>query len=136
MLPSSEKRKVIFDEEDDESSSSSSEASVTSDDLTPSQTARAREETDERKEVEKYSSQESKDVCTWKFLVIMLLVVIGGFASATTYKFIQDVEQTEFVNEVNTLVRMFRMTYESEILPHTFTHSFIIVPPLRRHFPQ
>uniref|UniRef100_A0A7S3L1G7 Phosphodiesterase n=1 Tax=Amphora coffeiformis TaxID=265554 RepID=A0A7S3L1G7_9STRA len=93
---SSISEKVVFDDQDDDESSSG--VSVSHDDSTPTN-FREREEPDERKEVEKYSSQETKDVCTWKFLVIMLLVVVGSFASATTLKFIQDVEHTEFVNE-------------------------------------
>ena len=99
---SSVHEKVVFDDQDDDQDDDeASRVSVSHDDSTPTTNFREREEPDERKEVEKYSSQETKDVCTWKFLVIMLLVVVGSFASATTLKFIQDVEHTQFVNEVS-----------------------------------
>ena len=134
---SSLSEKVVFDDQDDDKSSV---ASISHDDSTPTTNFREREEPDQRKEVEKYSSQESKDVCTWKFLVIMLIVVVGSFASATTLKFIQDVEHDEFVNEV----RVFKVSnrystdscsFESWTRTHSSHHvQFFSLNIIHRNF--
>lgn len=49
-----------------------------------------------RAQVEQYSTQETKDVWTWKTLVIMLLVVAGGFSVAACAAFVRQTQEDEF----------------------------------------
>lgn len=57
----------------------------------------------ERKQVQRYSSEETKDVWTWKLLVLMLVLVAAGFSSASTLQFIRGVQQDTFLAEVRAI---------------------------------
>ena len=82
-----------FEVEEEEDEYMSADAS--SDNCTPMDLEN-KEEPDKRAQVEQYSAEESKDVWTWKSLVIMLLVVAGGFSVALCTSFVKDVQDDQF----------------------------------------
>lgn len=81
-------KKVAVHHDDEESFGSDD------DDYTPTEARSA--PTDEKAQVKQYSAEETKDVWTWKSLVIMLVVVAGGFAAAACTTFVRQVQQDEF----------------------------------------
>jgi len=57
-----------------------------------------------REEVERLALKETKDVWTWKFFVVLIILSTAGFMSAAAYKFLEDSEADDFVDSVSLVV--------------------------------
>jgi hypothetical protein len=89
--PTSKRQPKSYVDSDDEKDDGKS---TSSDDYTPEHLRD--NEPNTTTHIQEYSAEETKDVCTWKFLVIMLLLVAGGFSAATCTSFVRTTQRDDY----------------------------------------
>lgn len=78
---------------------SSSESSLSSNTLDKDSSAGAA-----REEVKRLALKETKDVWTWKFFVVLIILSTAGFMSAAAYAFLETAETNDYLDSVRSLL--------------------------------